>query len=555
VTAERPEGGPGGSTRGQPRVRGNDWPSLRPPAQGGWTPTRTVTVVVPAHRAESTLPATLASLAAQTYPAELLEVVVVDDGSTPPLTLPELRPERTRLVPTASSWGRGAACHTGALAAEGEVLHWLDADMLLHADEVEAQLRWHHLIDYAVVLGTKTFVDVVDGLPSPAEVVEELRAGRAADLFAGRWTAPHEWVEEHLERTAGLTRNPTASYLVHVGASASVRRDLYLATGGMDPELKLGEDVELGYRLAQQGAVFVPDAEARSWHLGRSTLMRSQDEVNRYNRPFVTDRVPDLRHWRTRGRSYTVPWVEAVVEVDGRSFDAVRHSVTGVLTSSLGDVTVVLRGPWSRLTDARRSPLRDPDRDLRMLQAEYAGEHRVRLVEELAPTAFPATYRLQLPAGWTPGPDTVRRLARETARKDRGLVSLVLPDGEVARLERTSAFARAARLVSPLPDPAAIASLETPAGPQSNRGRSALDEVVDEISGGWWFDGVEEGFRHVADQPIPTTGTTTGSATGPAAGPTTGPTSAGAPAGPDDAAEQPVTRLAGLLGRARRRGR
>ncbi len=101
-----------------------------------------------------------------------------------------------------------------------------------------------------------------------------MREGRAAELFAGRWTAPHEWVEEHLERTHGLTANPTTSYLVHVGASASVGRDLYLDSGGMDPALKAGEDIELGYRLAQQGAVCsCPDREARSWHLGRSTLM------------------------------------------------------------------------------------------------------------------------------------------------------------------------------------------------------------------------------------------------------------------------------------------
>jgi GT2 family glycosyltransferase len=477
---------PGGAGT-QPFVRGNDWPSLRPAALGTWEPSLSVSVVIPAYGSTSTLPYTLAALAAQTYPAHLLEVVVVDDGNEPALTLPGMRPERTSIVRTTASWGRAHACHVGALAAEGEVLHWLDADMLPHHDEVEAQLRWHHLLDHAVVLGHKTFVDVSEGLPDLDTVRLTLRDGRERELFAGRWTAPHDWVEEYLERTDGLTTTPTMSFLVHVGASASVGRGLYLETGGMNPELKLGEDVELGYRLSQKGAVFVPDAEATSWHLGHSTLMRQRDAVNRYNRPFVTDRVPSLRHWRTRGRSYTVPWVEVVVDATDHTFEEVRHSVAGALTGTVSDVAVLVVGPWSRLSDERRSPLLDPDRDLRMVRAEFAGEARVRFAERPAPTAFPTTYRLRLPAGWSPGKDTVRRLGVEMARRDRGLVSLLLPDGGIARLERTSAFHRAMRLAGRDADP------------------DHIDDVVDRVSRTWWYDAVEEGFTHLLD-PVPTEG-------------------------------------------------
>ncbi len=246
----------------------------------------------------------------------------------------------------------------------------------------------------------------------------------------------------------------------------------------MNSVLKLGEDVELGYRLAQQGAVFVPDDEARSWHLGRTTLMQRQDEVNRYNRPFVTDRVPDLRHWRTKGRAYSVPWVTAVVDAGGATLEQVRHSVDALLTASFADLHVTLVGPWSRLDDARRSPLGDPDRELRLVQAEYAGEGRVRFVEDIPETGFPAPYRLLLPAGWAPEREAVARLAREMSKLDRGLSSVLLADGQVARLERTSAYARAARVVVPGED---------------------LDDAVDAVSGTWWFDGVEEGFTWVGD--------------------------------------------------------
>jgi GT2 family glycosyltransferase len=465
----------------QPRVRGNDWPGLSPATLGAWTPTLSVTVVIPAYGAQRTLPYTLAALALQTYPEDLLEVVVVDDGTEPPLELPERRPSNTRIVRTTESWGRAHACHTGALAASGQVVHWLDADMLPHRDEVEAQLRWHHLVDHAVVLGHKLFVDVADeagGLPGLDVTLTEVADGRARDLFGDRWTSEHDWVVEQIAKTDGLTANPTRSYLVHTGASASVRRDLYDAAGGMNSLLKLGEDVELGYRLAQQGAVFVPDDDARSWHLGRTTLMQQQDDVNRYNRPFVTDRVPDLRHWRTKGRSYSVPWVTAVVDAQDHTLEEVRHSVDALLTASFHDLEVVLVGPWGRLGDERRSPLGDPDRELRLVQAEYVGEGRVRFEEDVPATAFPAPYLLRLPTGWAPATETVARLAREMMKLDRGLSSVLLPDGQVARLERTSAFARAGKVVAP---------------------GEELDDAVDAVSGTWWFDGTEEGFAWHAD--------------------------------------------------------
>ena len=50
----------------QPRIRGNEWRSLQPPMIGAWEPRLTVTMVIPAHNAEATLPYCLAGLAAQT---------------------------------------------------------------------------------------------------------------------------------------------------------------------------------------------------------------------------------------------------------------------------------------------------------------------------------------------------------------------------------------------------------------------------------------------------------------------------------------------------------
>src|SRR5918995_949304 len=305
----------------QPVVRHNDWGSLTPPPLGGWEPTLSVTVVVPTFNYQRTLPYVLAALAGQSYPSHLLEVLVVDDQSSPPQELPEVRPDNTRLIRVEEGWGRANACHLGALAASGDVLHWYDADMLAHREEVEAHARWHHLVDYAVPGGHKLFVD-------PAAL---------------------------------LALDPDSD--------------------GFDRTLRLGEDMHLGHSLAQAGGVFVVDREARSWHLGRSQVLRRAEQVNRFNDPYLADLVPTMRPKRNRhGRAYQVPYLEVVLEAGPA--DETIHLVDSLLDGDVPDLRVSVVGPWSSVHDDRVQPVEDPVLETRLVHRSFLHEPRVRLVEE-----------------------------------------------------------------------------------------------------------------------------------------------------------------------------
>ena len=84
VTATRAAGG-------APRpaaVRHNDWRQVALPDPAAFTPTLPVSVVVPYFEAPGPLALTLAGLERQSYPKELFEVVIADDGSSPPLSVP-----------------------------------------------------------------------------------------------------------------------------------------------------------------------------------------------------------------------------------------------------------------------------------------------------------------------------------------------------------------------------------------------------------------------------------------------------------------------------------
>ncbi|WP_405773951.1 glycosyltransferase family 2 protein [Streptomyces sp. NBC_01538] len=454
----------------EPRVRGNDHTSLTPPALGAWQPRLTASVVVPAHGGQEALDLTLAALAAQSYPAHLTEVVVVDDGSTPAIRLPELTPDNTRLISSApGGWGRSHAVRSGSEAAEGDVIVWIDADTLAFRDHLEAQLRHHHLARYLVVLGSRRVVDHVPGSLTPAEVHAAVAEGAEHRLYAIEASRPNHWIETVYKATDDLrTAGPSVGTTL-VGSTASAHRDLLRAAGDSDPRLILGEDSELGYRLSQAGGVFVPEHEARSWHLGAPTIERDGQRLLSFIRPQLTDRIPTMRLGRKARRQWLVPYVDVVVDTTGASHDDVRASVDAVLDGSLPDVRVTLVGAWDTLTDGRRKVLADPLADLRLIHAEYAHEGRVRFLAEADETSFPAPFRLHCAPGWRLSTEGLACLVREADAEGLGLIELTDgADGErVARLERTSAVRRALFLAGPDDD---------------------LDTVVTEVSGAWRTD-------------------------------------------------------------------
>jgi glycosyltransferase involved in cell wall biosynthesis len=465
-------------TSSQPRVRRNEWGSLLVPAIGSWEPHLNVSIVMPAYGAHRTLPYVLAGLAAQTYPSHLVELIVVDDGAhegLAPLELPEIRPDNARIVRVEHSWGRANACHLGAGLAEGDVIHWLDADMLPAREHLEAQLRWHHELDYAVVLGHKWFVDPapLDGV-SPAEIHAAVTADRLDAYFPPEVLEPHDWVERYYAQYDDLRTLGPRACRMHVGATASLKRDLYVDSGGVDTSLKLGEDIALGYRLGEAGAVFIPDREARSWHLGLSHVMTRRQEVNDYNDCFMSDRLPELRNKRRTGRIYAVPYLEVVLDTTGQQYAAVVSTVDALLSGTLTDLVVTLVGAWGELDDTRVPPLDDPMLDTRLVLASYAGDPRVHLVDSLPEGRCPGMFRMYLDtADWAPTHKTVARLLHHLERTHHGLLTVRMPDGTTARIERTAAISRAHQVM---------------------KSGEFLDDVLDELFGAWSFEAADVGF-------------------------------------------------------------
>jgi GT2 family glycosyltransferase len=467
------------SPRGeQPVVRRNEWDVLTPPAVGAWTPTRTVTVVVPAYNSGRTLPHVLAGLAAQTYPAHLMEVVVSDDGSTPPVELPAVVPDNTRVVRVEEGWGCAGACEVAGRASEGELLYFVDADMLLWPDHLEAQLRWLHEVDYAVVAGTKRFVDPERLLAQdPATTREQVASGAVATLWDWDEAEPHKWVEGMWRRTDDLTRAGPRAFRSFVGATFALSRDLLDAAGGWDTSMRLGEDMELGHRLGEAGGFLVPEHAARSWHLGRSHVMERREQVNRYNDAYLANLVPGMRPKRNaRGRRYETPYLEVVLAMTDDA-DAVMGCVDAVLDSSLDDLRVLLTGDWAALHEERIHPLADPLLETRIVHRSYRDDQRVALLPAVPDRRTRSSLRLTLDSpSLAPTPDALLALVEDLERTHDGAL---LIEG-VGRLERVAAVSRATWL-----------------------GLGTSDEALDRVHGVRRLSAADAGFVPTAGREVP----------------------------------------------------
>ncbi|NTV95556.1 MAG: glycosyltransferase family 2 protein [Thiobacillus sp.] len=132
-----------------------------------------ISVVIPAWNAAATLAETLASVAAQTRPAD--EVIVVDDGSTDATAeIASAHPLRPRVIRKAHS-GAPATLNLGIAEATGDCLAFLDADDLWPAGKLAEQ---------AAILVARSELDGVLGL------VEAFVCPSVSAAEAGRFAVP-----------------------------------------------------------------------------------------------------------------------------------------------------------------------------------------------------------------------------------------------------------------------------------------------------------------------------------------------------------------------------
>ena len=414
-------------------VRYNDWRQIAVAPADAFEPELPASVILACYAEQRKLERLLAALERQTYPLDLFEVIVVDDGSQPPLELPPSTPLDVKVVrQQRRGYGGERARNTGLRAAAHDVLLFLDGDMMPEAGWLAAHLRWHHAAGDVLTLGPRVGIEVDDVDP---QAIRE-RPGTLRELFAGRPSEEETWVRNHLDRTRELTSRDDTPFLAMVGANFAIGRTLYELAGGIDESFTGWglPDTELAWRVYVRGGVFVPVREALAWHQGRLDGDSARKrQAHRRQRVKAAQRIAHevLRDVRP-GCVFRVPRYVVSVDTAALPVESIAGTVETILADREYDLAVRIELPAG---DDRREWFDD----------RFGPDPRVRVgPSEAALDEFPAApFHVTVPAGIRIARGVVHRLRLHLGPAVSA--SAVLPDGTRTAIVRAWALHRARR--------------------------------------------------------------------------------------------------------------
>lgn len=358
-----------------------------------------ISVVVPYFNAPEKLALTLAALSHQQVGAPL-EVIVVDDGSSPPLTLDSIDTPTLDLVVLRQEdqgFRLARARNYGAETARGEAVVFLDCDMIPESQwlgEHCAALRQHAL---ALSLGFRTHIEL--SAQQRPKIEAQLSTGLPAEtIFRDFSSQTPGWIEFHMARTQDLVIDPKRDiFRVVTGGNLGVHLEFFREVGGFDESFMQwgNEDLEFGARAYRRGAEFVASRGARCFHQGFGIEPDpGEAESQAEQQPRLAHLIPHPSFRSgSHGRIFERPRVLVRLPIDhAASLHHAVSAVESVLADPFSDLAIepVLNGRPTWLTLFKREFAPDPrvvktadplDYEL-VVDVEVSGTVRTELVGE-----------------------------------------------------------------------------------------------------------------------------------------------------------------------------
>ncbi|MDR3569972.1 MAG: mycofactocin biosynthesis glycosyltransferase MftF [Syntrophobacteraceae bacterium] len=219
-----------------------------------WTPSGEaappfVTIIVPVFNRAGEVGECLKSLLRLNYPPDRREIVVVDDGSTDNTAeVARSCGDEIKVLVQKKNLGQSAARNVGIAAAAGEIVAFIDSDCIADPNWLNDLTPWFEDPRIALVGG---FVD---------SYFRESRLDRYEEARSPLNMGKHVFLCHSTDSDFYV---PTCNMLV--------RKSACLMAGGLDESLRVGEDVDLCWKLKNLGhrLVYVPQGSVRHKHRNR----------------------------------------------------------------------------------------------------------------------------------------------------------------------------------------------------------------------------------------------------------------------------------------------
>lgn len=212
-----------------------------------------ISIIIPVYNGETTIGSCLKSVFDSDY--DDFEVIVVDDGST------DGSPAIARGFPCSviemkGNAGPSAARNRGAEASRGEILFFLDSDIIIEKDTVKEIAR--------------TF----QNKPEISAVFCSYQKNTVpSDFYSEYKNFVHHYTHQNSQEDAAT----------FCGGFGAMKRDVFFKLGGFDESYRSLEDMEFGYRLYQSGHKIYLNKQIQVTHCKRYTFLSliKSDVLNR----------------------------------------------------------------------------------------------------------------------------------------------------------------------------------------------------------------------------------------------------------------------------------
>ena len=216
-----------------------------------------VSVIVPYFNEEKYIRKNVESLLSQSYPSDLCQIILINDGSTDntPLILGEYKfPDHFEVIHHKTNLSCAAARNSGLSRARGEIIIFLGGDVEVPSNYVQSHVKIHKHPEIAGVVGRL--------LPSPNIKMDKFQKF----LYYGKRGAA---------RFGSMNNIPFETFLL---SNSSVKADVIRSAGIIDENLSSygGSELEFAYRLYKTtNKRFVFSENIFAIHHGQRTFEQS----------------------------------------------------------------------------------------------------------------------------------------------------------------------------------------------------------------------------------------------------------------------------------------
>ena len=326
------------------------WTSSNPPHYD-----EKVSIVIPVYNRKEILGKTLAGILHQTYPINLIEVIIADDGSkdNPEELVSKFKPYfKIKYVSQEDLGFRASAVRNlGVSQASHDNLIFLDCDMLPMPSLVESMMKWLYVSKKVILIGHRRFVSTddfsIDQCIKDIKPILDLPDIDSENKIVNKGSKgiTVDWREKIYSETNQLKSSGAHVFRTFCSGNVGFSKKIWDQIGGFDEDFNHwgGEDTEFGFRAYNNGNWFVPVTGALALH---QEPPGGENETDRIEGKMITheiliEKCPSRYRKYEKDRTYEVPKVSVFIPAYNCQ-DFIEEAIFSVLNQSFSDFEILV---------------------------------------------------------------------------------------------------------------------------------------------------------------------------------------------------------------------